>query len=394
MSAAEGVGATIGGVPTLDPYDAVLLLSFGGPEGPADVMPFLENVTRGRGIPRERLLAVAEHYDAVGGRSPINDQNRALLDALRVELAARGHHPLLGWGNRNWAPFLTDTLSDLCDAGARRVVVVTTSAYSSYSSCRQYREDLGAAVLDLASRGRQVEVAKVRAYYDHPGFAVPQLDRIVTALESLPEAARSGARLLFVTHSVPVAMAETSGPDGGAYPAQHRELASHLAAGVAERTGAVHPWELVFCSRSGPPAQPWLEPDINDRLRELAAGPVDGTAIGESGVVVVPLGFVSDHMEVVHDLDTEAAETARTLGIPFVRAATVGVDERFVAGLVDLVEERAAQARGEQPQRPSVDRLGPWHVTCPVGCCPNPRGERPAACGADWLAPVAVGSRQ
>ena len=365
---------------SLEPYDAVLLLSFGGPEGPDDVLPFLENVTRGRGIPRERLAEVAEHYDAVGGRSPINEQNRRLLRALRSELERRGSTQPVEWGNRNWAPFAVDALRTLHDGGARRVLAVTTSAYSSYSSCRQYREDLAAALQTLAGEGRALQVDRVRAYYDHPGFARPMVESVARAVAALPEPSRAGARLLFVTHSIPTSMAEGSGPGGGAYQAQHRELAGEVADRLETQAGAARTWDLVYCSRSGAPGQPWLEPDINDHLRALQAA-------GERAVVVAPIGFVSDHMEVVHDLDTEAAETARELGLAFSRADTVGMSAAFVIGLVDLLEERAAQARGEQPDQPVVGNLGPWPSTCVVGCCPNLRADRPAAAGADWVAP-------
>jgi ferrochelatase len=367
-------------VPSLDPYDAVLLLSFGGPDGPADVLPFLANVTRGRGIPEERLLEVAEHYTAVGGKSPINDQNRALLRELRVELACRGVNLPVVWGNRNWTPYVVDALRELHDGGARRVAVVTTSAYSSYSSCRQYREDLAAALLTIAGEGRRLQVDRVRAYYDHPGFVGSAAKAVVSALGGLPAALRAGARLVFVTHSIPEAMAESSGPDGGAYVAQHREVAGELSARVASTTGTPLGWDLAFCSRSGPPTQPWLEPDVNDLLRAVHAA-------GASAVVLVPIGFVSDHMEVVHDLDTEAAATAAELDLPMVRAATVGTSQPFVRGLVDLLEERAALARGARPHQPVVGGLGPWPSVCPAGCCPNLRGEQPAACGVDWVAP-------
>ncbi len=371
-------------VPGVAPYDAVLLMSFGGPEQPADVMPFLENVTRGRGIPRERLESVAEHYLHFGGRSPINDQNRALLAALRAELDGRGLDVPLYWGNRNWDPYLVDTLREVAAAGARRVCVILTSAYSSYSGCRQYREDLAGAVLELAAetaeRGDPAslpEIDKIRHYYNHPGFVAASADAVTRALVDLPEAARDGARVVLVTHSVPTAMNDVSGRDGNAYVAQHLDVAATVAAAAGEAVGRPLEHDLVYCSRSGPPTQPWLEPDVNDHLRDLHAQ-------GVPGVVVVPVGFISDHMEVKFDLDTEARETAEELGLPFARAATVGTDPRFVAGLVDLVLERAAQARGETPGQPALGALGPSHATCPIGCCRNLRGEKPAACGLDW----------
>ncbi|WP_432523598.1 ferrochelatase [Kineococcus sp. SYSU DK006] len=369
------------------PYDALLLLSFGGPEGPDDVMPFLENVTRGRGIPRERLEAVAEHYLHFGGKSPINDQNRELLAQLRRELDARGLDglPLL-WGNRNWEPYVTDVLREAHEAGARRVLTVFTSAYSSYSSCRQYREDLARALDVLAGEGRALEVDKIRHYFNHPAFTEVNGAAVADALAGLPEPVRDGARVVFVTHSVPTAMDDASGPPaagGGAYVRQHRDVAAEVARVAGERAGRALEWDLVYCSRSGPPSQPWLEPDVNDHLRALHAG-------GTSAVVVAPIGFVSDHMEVKFDLDTEAAETAEEIGLPFARAATVGASERFVAGLVDLVQERAEVARGGRPPQPVSGGLGPSHVVCPVDCCRNLRADLPAATGEDYVAPAGV----
>lgn len=367
---------TIGGVSDPMPYDALLLLSFGGPEQPEDVVPFLRNVTAGRGIPQERLDEVAGHYLKKGGRSPINDQNRALIEALEAELAARGLSLPVLWGNRNWDPFVTDTLRAAAVAGQRDVVTIVTSAYSSYSSCRQYREDLAAALGRLAGEGHELRVDKIRPYYNHPAFVEVMTDHTRAALASLPDEARAAARLLFVTHSVPEAMNRASGPPetDGVYLAQHEDVAAAIASTVRV------PYDLVFCSRSGPPSQPWLEPDINDRLADLAAHGLIGPA---AGVVVVPIGFVSDHMEVVFDLDDEAAGTAEKLGVPFRRAATVGTDPRFVRGLVDLVLERAAQARGEQPERPAAGSRGPLPSACPAGCCRNLRADLPAACGAD-----------
>jgi ferrochelatase len=368
-------------VTSLAPYDAVLLLSFGGPEAPDDVMPFLRNVTRGRGIPDERLAEVAEHYHHFGGRSPINDQNRALLAALRAELDARGERLPLLWGNRNWAPFVTDALREAHEAGHRRVLVLTTSAYSSYSSCRQYREDLAGAVLALADEGREVVVDKIRQYANHPGFVGPNARAAVAALRELPE----GSHLVFVTHSVPDAMDDASGPGGDlspAYSAQHRDVASLVADAVGRELGRAVPWELVYCSRSGPPSQPWLEPDVGDHLRTLHAS-------GAPGAAVCPIGFVSDHLEVAYDLDTEAREVAEEIGLPFARAATVGTDPEFVSALVDLLVERAAQERGEDVDRPVVGSRPPVATPCPPGCCRNLRDpDRPAACGADWRQPV------
>jgi ferrochelatase len=368
-SAASGSAAG----PSAAPYDALLLVSFGGPEGPDDVVPFLENVTRGRGIPRERLEEVGEHYFARGGVSPINGQNRALLAALEAELAARGVDLPVRWGNRNWDPYLTDAFAALADDGVGRVLTVLTSAYSSYSGCRQYRENLFAAAEPLGERAPEVD--RVRHYFDHPGFVGPMVEHTVTALGALPEDVRRGARLVFVTHSVPIAMNDGSGPTGGAYVAQHRSVADLVTAGVADETGVDHGSDLVYCSRSGPPSQPWLEPDVNDHLEELAGQ-------GVPAAVLVPIGFVSDHMEVVHDLDTEALETAARIGLPCTRAATVGTHPLFVRGLVDLVLERAAVERGEAADRPALSPLGPSHDRCPAHCCPNLRDpDRPALCG-------------
>ncbi|MFZ5870393.1 MAG: ferrochelatase [Actinomycetota bacterium] len=367
------------------PYDALLLMSFGGPEGPDDVLPFLENVTRGRGIPRERLLEVGEHYVAFGGRSPINDQNRALRAALRAELDRRGVDLPVYWGNRNWEPYVVDTLRQAHADGVRRLLMIATSAYASYSGCRQYREDVARALVELAGEGITLEVDKLRHYFNHPGFVEANAESVSAAVERLAAGADGELRIAFVTHSIPAAMAAASGPTGGAYRAQHLDVATAVAAAVTRRTGRALPWSLVYCSRSGPPAQPWLEPDVNDHLRQLS---VDGVA----GVVLAPIGFVSDHMEVRYDLDTEAAATAEQVGLPMERAATAGTSPAFVAGLVDLVVERCAVAAGEQPPRPVAGDLPASHDVCPAGCCRNLRApDTPAACGEDWAAPRPAG---
>ncbi|WP_340557173.1 ferrochelatase [Streptomyces sp. GSL17-111] len=363
------------------PYDALLLLSFGGPEGPEDVVPFLENVTRGRGIPRERLEEVGQHYFLFDGVSPINAQNRELLAALRSDFADHGVDLPVYWGNRNWAPYLTDTLREMVRDGRRRVLTLATSAYASYSGCRQYRENLADALATLEAEGLPLpRVDKLRHYFNHPGFVEPMTEGVLTALGELPEAVRDGARLAFTTHSIPTASADTSGPaeahgDGGAYVAEHLDTARLIAEAVRDRTGTDRPWELVYQSRSGAPHIPWLEPDICDHLEAVHAD-------GAPAVVMVPIGFVSDHMEVLYDLDTEALATARELGLPVARSATVGADPRFVAGMRELVLERAATERGEAPQRCALGALGPSHDVCPVGCCPA-RAPRPAAAGAD-----------
>ncbi len=361
----------------LAPYDVVLLGSFGGPESEDEVMPFLRRVVAGRDVPEDRLRVVGEHYFERGGRSPINDLNRDLIVRLRSELDRRGIDTPVVWGNRNSEPFFADAVRECLDLGASRVVTVLTSAYSSYSSCRQYRENLAAAVEEVGPDADDLVVDKVRPYFSHPGLGTAWSRALVGALEGLDHP--SAARLLFVTHSVPTAMDDTSGPgdgEGNLYVDQHLRLMRRLVEDANATLGTDLTGELVFCSRSGPPQQPWLEPDVNDRIEELAAE-ADGP------VVVAPIGFVSDHMEVVQDLDTEAAETARRVGLPFVRVATPDTDEAFVSGLVDLLLERAAEARGEVvvPEawvpgdvRPSV---------CAPGCCPNLRAARPALCGSD-----------
>jgi protoporphyrin/coproporphyrin ferrochelatase len=364
---------TISRVPDVTPYDALLLVSFGGPEKPEDVVPFLENVTAGRGIPRERLEQVGEHYYLFDGRSPINDLNRDLIAAIEADLAAAGIDLPVYWGNRNWDPYLTDALTRMRDDGVRRAACFVTSAYSSWSSCRQYRENLYDAV--EAVEGAPV-LDKLRHYFNHPGFVEPNVDAVLAALASLPADRRDAAPIAFVTHSIPDQMADTAGPDGGAYVEQHLATAAEVARRVAEETGVEHPWELVYCSRSGPPSMPWLEPDVNDHLAALSAA-------GAQAVVMAPIGFVSDHMEVVYDLDTEALETAASLGLAAARAATAGTDPRFVAMVRDLLTERAAVESGQSVARASVGPIPPMWDRCPVGCCANARDpQRPALCGA------------
>lgn len=366
------------------PYDALLLLSFGGPEGPDDVVPYLENVTRGRGIPRERLKEVGQHYFRFGGVSPINAQNRALLDALRKDFAEHGLDLPVYWGNRNWAPYLTDVMREMSIDGRRRIAVLATSAYASYSGCRQYRENLADALATLEAEGLDVpRVDKLRHYFNHPGFVEPMIDGVVDSLAALPEEVRAGAHLAFTTHSIPTAAADSSGPvedhtdggEGGAYVKQHLDVARVIADEVAVRTGAERPWQLVYQSRSGAPHIPWLEPDICDHLEALREA-------GAPAAVMVPIGFVSDHMEVLYDLDTEATAKAAELGLPVARSATVGADPRFAGAVRELVLERAAKERGEPAQECWVGMLGQSHDVCAVGCCPG-RAPRPAAAGAD-----------
>ena len=405
-------------MPGMDTYDAIMLLSYGGPDGPDDVLPFMRNATRGRGIPDERLLQVAAHYKRFGGVSPINACNQRLIADLSAELARRGHDIPVGWGNRNWHPFVTEGLDELAQAGARRILVLPTSAYASYSGCRQYREDLAEAAAALREKWGTIELGaedsadnpdadiildKVRPYYSTPGLASAQIASVQRAWEAL--AARgvdtSGIRLIFVTHSIPVSMetgsspfpfhpsideavaasggraeqqgSEASSPAGTpateiSYVAQHHALIQAIMPELRRVLGREDlGYDLVYCSRSGPPQARWLEPDINDFLEEIAADTAPPT-----GTVVVPIGFICDHMEVVYDLDTEAKETAARLGIPYERADTVATDPAFVSSLVDVLEERAAQARGENPSPVTVTGTGPFHTVCPSDCCLSP----------------------
>ncbi|WP_327105408.1 ferrochelatase [Nonomuraea glycinis] len=323
-------------------YDALLVLSFGGPEGPDDVLPFLENVVRGRGVPRERLMEVAEHYQGFGGVSPINRQNRELVEALR---------PVAGvpvyWGNRNWHPFGEDTVRRMAADGVRKAAVFATSAYAGYSSCRQYYEDIARISVDGGP-----ELVKLRHYGDHPGFVEAMTDHTRQALVRL---GRDDARLVFTAHSIPVSMAETAGPSGGLYEAQLRRTAELVCRSLGRTEG----FDLVWQSRSGPPQVPWLEPDVCDHLR----------AVDAKSVVLVPIGFVSDHMEVVYDLDTEARQVADELGLPMERAATAGTHPAFVRMVRELMDE-------------------PEPVACALTCCPPPR-RRPAQAPSGPQAPQA-----
>lgn len=367
------------------PYDALLLYSFGGPDKPEDVVPFLRNVTAGKGIPDSRLEEVGEHYYRFGGKSPINEQNLALKAALEAELAARGIDLPVVWGNRNWAPYTSDAIDELEAMGAQRAVALVTSAYSSYSGCRQYREDLA---LTLDKRGQLgpdgstgIQFDKVRSYFNHPGFVRANVDAVVEGFAKLAETGGDAAkaRLVFVTHSIPDTMEAASGVGHATYSDQHRSVARLVAAAVSESLGHDVGWDLAFCSRSGPPSQPWLEPDVNDHLAALAAE-------GTTDVVLSPIGFVSDHMEVAYDLDTEALATAKELGITAVRAGTVGTRAPFVQGLVDLLLERAALARGESVAEAAVGDLPAFPSVTPPGCCLRRHEEPsgiPALCSED-----------
>ena len=363
-------------VTTPTAYDAIVLAGFGGPEGQDDVIPFLRNVTRGRGIPDERLEEDAHHSRHFGGISPINEQNRVLKAALETELAARGIDLPVLWGNRNWDPYLRDALTEADQRGFTKLIGLATSAYSSYSSCRQYREDFAMA-LEQTGLGEKLQIDKVRQFFDHPGFVEPFVDGLRTAIAELVErgVAEGAIRILFSTHSIPSSDAERSGPPartfdaGGAYATQHRAVAEV----VVREAGTDIPWQLVYQSRSGPPTQPWLEPDVNDVIRGFASE-------GVEAVVIVPLGFVSDHMEVLWDLDTEATETAEEHGMIAVRTPTPGTHPAYVRGLVDLVLERVNGTPAAE--RPAKTELGPWYDVCRPGCCENARlGFKPAISG-------------
>jgi ferrochelatase len=337
-------------------YDALVVVSFGGPEHPDDVLPFLANVTRGRAVPPGRLAEVAEHYQHFGGISPINQQCRDLITAIRADFAAHGLDLPVYWGNRNWHPMLAETVAQMRDDRVRRALAFVTSAYGGYSACRQYQEDIAAARAAVGPTAPVID--KLRQFWDHPGFVEPHAEAVRTALSALGTAGRDTTRLVFTAHSIPASMARTAGPDGGRYEAQLRETAGLVAAGAAPGL----PYDLVWQSRSGPPQVPWLEPDINDHLAALAD-------TGTTAVVVSPIGFVSDHLEVVWDLDTEAAATAKRLGLDFVRAATPGTHPRFVAMVRELVAERL-DAAAPVPRR----RLGtlPAWDSCPAACCLPP----------------------
>lgn len=328
------------------PFDALLLVSFGGPEGMPEVMPFLENVLRGKNVPRERMLAVAHHYELFGGVSPINAQNRTLIGALEKELQGVGLKLPIYWGNRNWHPMLTDTLRRMKDDGVKRALAFFTSAYSSYSGCRQYLEDISRAQLELGEGAPQVE--KIRAFYNHPGFIEPNAENVRKALNQIPQSRRAQTQLAFTAHSIPLSMVANC-----EYKAQLLE-ACRL---VAENAGCLN-WRLVYQSRSGTAAQPWLEPDICDYLQELKK-------TGTEDVIIAPIGFISDHMEVIYDLDTEARALCEQINLNMVRASTVGAHPVFVKMIRELVLERIDT---EAPRR-FLGTRGAQQDVCPVGCC-------------------------
>ena len=342
-------------------YDAILLVSFGGPEGKDDVLPFLENVTRGRNIPRERLLEVAEHYYHFDGVSPINQQCRDLIAALRPELDQHGIDLPIYWGNRNWDPLLPDTLQEMKDAGIKRALAFVTASYSSWSSCRQYRENIADAQTAVGEQAPEVD--KIRVFYNHPDFIAANAELVRKSLDQIPDERREKTRLAFTAHSIPNSMS-----DNCDYVQQLTESCRLVseAVGVSEDR-----WQLVYQSRSGRPQDPWLEPDICDHLAALKAS-------GAEDVVVIPIGFLSDHMEVLFDLDCEAVDACREIGLNMVRCETVGTHPTFVSMIRKLIQERIAEAPKE-----AIGQFGPNHDVCPLDCCPAPkRPGRPAPADA------------
>jgi ferrochelatase len=336
-------------------YDALLLLSFGGPEGMADVLPFLENVTRGKNVPRERLMDVATHYEMFGGVSPLNMQNRTLLAAILTALNAKGPRLPVYWGNLHWHPMLADTVRQMADDGVRRALAFVTSAFGSYSGCRQYQEALERACQEIGPTAPRIE--KLRLFYNHPDFIEATAERVATAFHLIEPERRAAARLVFSAHSIPVTMASHS-----PYEHQLRE-ACRL---VAERVASLMPtiatasqsWALAFQSRSGPPSQPWLEPDIREHMKKLHGE-------GVLDVVVMPIGFLAENMEVVYDLDVEVREVCEQLGITMVRASVVGCHPRFVTMIRELVMERI----DPNTQRLAIGSDGAWPDACSEDCC-------------------------
>lgn len=336
----------------LQTYDAILFVAFGGPEGQEDVMPFLENVLRGRNVPRERMLAVAEHYMHFSGVSPLNQQVRELIAAVEPELRWQGVDLPIYWGNRNWHPLLTDTLNQMKADGIQRGLAVVLSAYSSYSGCRQYRENIADAISAAGEAAPAID--KVRVFYNHPDFIAANVDRLEEALQGLTDAARRNVHFAFTAHSIPLSMSKVCD-----YVKQLTETCRLIADAVSvpdER------WRLVYQSRSGRPEDPWLEPDIVDHLRSLR---VDGVA----DVIVHPVGFLSDHIEVLYDLDDEAQAASRELGLNMLRSATVGTHPRFVTMIVKLIRERLNPAL---PKEAAGRYAASWDV-CAADCCPAPR---------------------
>jgi ferrochelatase len=332
-------------------YDAILVVSFGGPESREDVIPFLENVLRGRNVPRERMLAVAEHYYHFDGKSPINQQTRDLISAINSELAQHGPKLPVYWGNRNWHPMLADTLRQMKQDGIRRALAFVTSAYSSYSGCRQYREDIARAQSEIGPGAPDVD--KLRAYFNHPGFIEATVERLHDALKQIPANARENVHLVYIAHSIPISMANTCD-----YVSQLEEVRKLVSAKLGLFNDA-----LVYQSRSGTPGQPWLEPDILDYLREVKARSL------ASAVVLAPISFVSDHMEVLYDLDIEARHLCESLSLPMARAKTVGVHPKFIEMIRELIVERTSPGT----ERLALGSLGPRQDVCAEDCCPAPQ---------------------
>lgn len=356
------------------PYDAILIVSFGGPEGPDDVLPFMENVLRGKNVPRERMIEVSGHYQQFGGVSPINQQCRDLIAALQTELDTHGPHLPIYWGNRNWTPYLKETLEQMKADGVKRAIAFFTSAFSCYSGCRQYRENILEACEQIGEGAPRVD--KVRMPYNHPGLIETNADHLQQALEKVPEDRRAAAKVLFTAHSIPMSMAENC-----KYERQLTE-ASRL---VAERVGHAN-WELVYQSRSGPPQQPWLEPDVCDHIEALHE------AGGLEDLIILPIGFVSDHMEVMFDLDTEARDVCEKLGVHFVRAATIGTHPRAITMIRELVEERIATELGQEPERPALGQFPANHDVCPKDCCTYTPRRPPGVGGPPAGRPQPAGS--
>ena len=336
-------------------YDALIVVSFGGPNGPDDVLPFLENVVRGKGVPKARLMEVVEHYQHFGGKSPINEQNLALIEALKTELAECGPQLPIYFGNRNWAPFLPDTLKQMKDDGIQKAIAFFTSGFSCYSGCRQYRENILEAQKEVGEGAPKVDL--LRKFYNHPGFIEAMADLASQKVQSLSESSQNHNKALFTAHSIPQVMA-----DHCHYEKQLTE-ACQLIAGQAN----LKDWELVYQSRSGPPQVPWLEPDVCDRMEALSEE-------GYKACTIIPVGFISDHMEVLFDLDTEAVEKAEECGLDMVRVPTVGTHPKFVSMIGELIRERM----GLQEERRALGSFGPSYDVCPANCCLYPR-TRPTA---------------
>jgi protoporphyrin/coproporphyrin ferrochelatase len=339
-------------------YDAVLIVSFGGPESREEVIPFLENVLRGRNIPRERMLAVAEHYYHFEGKSPINQQTRELIAALEAELERTGPNLPIYWGNRNWHPFLADTMRKMKQDGIRRAVGFVTSAYSSYSGCRQYREDIARAQREVGQGAPEVD--KLRPFFNHPAFVAATVERVRDALQAIPVDAQKNVQVVYTAHSIPLAMANTSD-----YVKQLEEVRMLVSLALAKKNDA-----LVYQSRSGAPGQPWLGPEILDYLREVKARDL------ASAVVLAPISFISDHMEVLYDLDVEARQVCHSLGLPMTRAGTAGLHPKFI----DMIRELILERMNPGWERRAVGSLGPRPDTCAENCCPAPQSRgRPLA---------------